>query len=133
MCAGPACGAGPPQRYSGSWKNGQYNGWGILSKSDNTTVEGTFVDNLVHGVACRVDNEEGDVSYSVYNRGVAERLCRCEQRLCGCLRALAAHLCSGSFFAVAVLCRGSGGVSVCGNRLPGWSRCGCVALREQRE
>lgn len=50
------------QSYSGMWKNGQYHGWGRLSSNDNSTVEGPFVENQLHGFGCRVDNEEGVVS-----------------------------------------------------------------------
>ena len=51
------------QSYSGSWKNGQWHGWGRLFSNDNSSVEGQFVENQLHGFGCRVDDEEGVVSY----------------------------------------------------------------------
>ncbi len=51
------------QSYSGSWKNGQWHGWGRLCSNDNSSVEGQFVENQLHGFGCRVDDEEGVVSY----------------------------------------------------------------------
>jgi hypothetical protein len=53
----------PFQSYSGSWKNGQWHGWGRLFSNDNSSVEGQFVENQLHGFGCRVDDEEGVVSY----------------------------------------------------------------------
>jgi len=39
-------------KYEGQWKNGKYNGFGIMTKNNGFIYEGEFKNNLSHGYGC---------------------------------------------------------------------------------